>query len=92
MRDNLLKEKHSGGLVGHFIHDKTFAQLNSSYYWPGMREDVNNFVNKCIICQYEKGRQHNTGLYHPLPIPERSWDAINMDFVLGLPRTQKGRD
>jgi hypothetical protein len=25
MRDNLLKEKHSGGLVGHFGHDKTFA-------------------------------------------------------------------
>jgi hypothetical protein len=32
MRDNLLKEKHSGGLVGHFGHDKTYAQLSSSYY------------------------------------------------------------
>jgi hypothetical protein len=29
MRDNLLKEKHSGGLVGHFGHDKTFSQLRS---------------------------------------------------------------
>jgi hypothetical protein len=37
MRDNLLKEKHSGGLVGHFGHDKKFSQLSSSYYWPGMR-------------------------------------------------------
>jgi hypothetical protein len=25
MRHNLLKEKHSGGLAGHFSHDKTFA-------------------------------------------------------------------
>jgi hypothetical protein len=25
MRDNLLKEKHSGGLARHFGHDKTFA-------------------------------------------------------------------
>jgi hypothetical protein len=29
MRDNLLKEKHSGGLAGHFGHNKTFAQLRS---------------------------------------------------------------
>ena len=46
MRDNLLKEKHNGGLAGHFGHDKTFAQLRNSYYWPSMREKVKNFVNK----------------------------------------------
>jgi hypothetical protein len=27
MRVNLLKEKHSGGFVGHFGNDKTYAQL-----------------------------------------------------------------
>ena len=34
MRENLLKEKHSGGLAGHFGHDKMFAKLNESYFWP----------------------------------------------------------
>jgi hypothetical protein len=29
--ENLLKEKHSGGLVGHFGHDKTFVKLNNLY-------------------------------------------------------------
>jgi hypothetical protein len=28
MRENLVKEKHSGGLAGHFGHDKTFAKLS----------------------------------------------------------------
>jgi hypothetical protein len=36
MRENLLKEKHSGGLARHFGHDKTFEKLNESYFWPGM--------------------------------------------------------
>jgi hypothetical protein len=92
MRENLLKEKHSGGLAGHFGHEKTFAQLNSLYYWPGMRIDVKKFVNKCRICQHAKGKRQNTGLYQPLPVPERLWDAVSMDFVLGLPRTQRGCD
>jgi len=53
---------------------------------------VKTFVNKCIIYQYAKGRKHNIGLYQPLPIPESLWDVISMEFVLGLPRTQKGSD
>jgi hypothetical protein len=50
MRDNLLKEKHSRGLVGHFDHVKKFAQLRRSYYWPSMRTDVIKLVNICRIC------------------------------------------
>jgi hypothetical protein len=92
MRENLLKEKNSGGLDGHFVHEKTFTQLNSLYYWLGMRTNVKKFVNKCRNFEHAKGKRQNTILYQPLSIPERPWDAVSMDFVLGLPRTQRGFD
>jgi hypothetical protein len=92
MRENLIKEKHSGGLAGHFGQYKTFAKLSESYFWPGMRSEVKKFVDRCRICQHSKGRKQNAGFYQPLPIPERPWDEISMDFVLGLPRTQRGVD
>jgi hypothetical protein len=49
MRDNLLKEKHNGGLDGNVGHDKTFKQLRNSYYWLSMREEVKKLVKKCRI-------------------------------------------
>jgi hypothetical protein len=92
MRENLLKENHSGGLAGHFGHDKTFTKLSESYFWPGMQSEVKKFVDRCRICQHSKGRKQNAGFYQPLPIPEKPWDEISMDFVLGLPKTQRGAD
>jgi hypothetical protein len=73
-------------------HDKTFAKLNESYFWPGMRSEVKRFVDRCRICQHSKGRKQNAGFYQPLHIPEKPWDEISMDFILGLPRMQRGFD
>ena len=87
MRENLLKEKHNGGLAGHFGHDKTFEKLRKAYFGPGMWSDVKRFIDRCRFFLHSKGRKQNAGFYHPLPIPERPWEAISMDFVLGLPRT-----
>jgi hypothetical protein len=92
IRENLLKEKHSGGLAGHFGHDKMFTKLNESYLWPGMQAYIKRFMDRCRICQHSKGKRQNAGFYQPLPIPERPWDAISMEFILGLPRTQRGFD
>ena len=46
MRENLIHEKHSGGLSGHFGQDKTFAQVTTFYFWLGMQHDVKKFIEK----------------------------------------------
>jgi hypothetical protein len=92
MRENMIKENHSGRLSGHFGQDKNFAQVNAFYYWPGMQNQVKKFVEKCRICQHAKGMSQHTRLYQPLPTPSRPWYSVNMDFVLGLPKTQRGND
>jgi hypothetical protein len=32
------------------------------------------------------------GLLQPLSVPDLKWDDISVDFITGLPTTQKGND
>jgi len=88
----LLQEVHGGGLMGHFGVKKTEDILADHFFWPKMRRDVERFIARCTTCQKAKSRLNPHGLYMPLPIPSAPWEDISMDFVLGLPRTKKGRD
>jgi hypothetical protein len=88
----LLQEAHGGGLMGHFGVKKTEDVLASHFFWPKMRRDVERFVARCTTCQKAKSRLNPHGLYMPLPVPSTPWEDISMDFILGLPRTKKGRD
>jgi hypothetical protein len=88
----LLYEAHGGGLMGHFAVKKTEDVLAAHFFWPRMRRDVERFVARCTTCQKAKSRLNSHGLYMPLPVPSVPWEDISMDFVLGWPRTQKGRD
>ncbi|WVZ97743.1 hypothetical protein U9M48_043257 [Paspalum notatum var. saurae] len=88
----LLQEAHGGGLMGHFGVYKTHEVLTAHFFWPRMRRDVERLVARCTTCQKAKSRLNNHGLYMPLPTPTFPWLDISMDFVLGLPRTKKGRD
>lgn len=92
LRENIIRENHSGGLARHFSIDKTLEQLGHFYFWPKMQRDVQRFVIRCKVCKLAKGHSQNTGLYTPLPIPSRPWDSVRLDFALSLPRAQQGYD
>ncbi|GJR15064.1 putative nucleotidyltransferase, ribonuclease H [Tanacetum coccineum] len=76
-----------------FLTHMLFHDLKQHFWWSGMKRDVATFVSKCLTCQQVKiEHQRASGLLQPLEIPVWKWDEISMDFVTGLPRTQRKHD
>lgn len=93
LRTQLLGEHHDSPLAGHLGMDKTYDCLTRNYYWPNLRSDVRNYIKTCSACQANKGRNSKPqGLLQPLPIPQRKWEQVTMDFITQLPKTTAGYD
>nr|KYP50846.1 Transposon Ty3-I Gag-Pol polyprotein [Cajanus cajan] len=92
IRKLLVQESHEGGLMGHFGVEKTLSFLKEKFFWPHMRRDVERFCSRCIACLQAKSKVMPHGTYTPLPVANSPWVDISMDFILGLPKTQRGMD
>ncbi|GJU73898.1 retrotransposon protein, putative, ty3-gypsy subclass [Tanacetum coccineum] len=90
LREALMTEAHSSPFSIHPGSTKMYHDLKQHFWWSGMKRD---FVSKCLTCQQVKiEHQRASGLLQPLEIPVWKWDEISMDFVTGLPRTQRKHD
>ncbi|WRX12726.1 Reverse transcriptase/retrotransposon-derived protein [Theobroma cacao] len=93
LRQAILEEAHSSAYALHLENTKMYRTIKESYWRPSMKRDIAEFVAKCLTCQQIKTEhQKPSGTLQPLPIPKWKWEHVTMDFVLGLPRTQSGKD
>ena len=93
IRRKILNECHDSPSAGHPGIRKTYSLVRQSFYWPGLHNEVQNYVTHCAQCQLNKAEQLKVGwLLHPLEIPQGKWESISMDFIVGLPTTARGHD
>ena len=66
--------------------------MKENFFWPKLEKTVARFVKRCVVCMRAKTHGNNVDLYTPLPIPKAPWEDVSLDFVLGLPKTQRNKD
>jgi len=49
-------------------------------------------LRRCTVCQLAKSHVLPHGLYSPLPVPSAPWEDVSLDFITGLPSTQRHKD
>ncbi|PNY17867.1 hypothetical protein L195_g014621, partial [Trifolium pratense] len=89
MVQTLLSEFHTTPQGGHSGFYKTYRRIAANLYWIGMKNTVQEFVKACDTCQRQKYLTSSPGgLLQPLPIPDRIWEDLSMDFITGLPKSK----
>ncbi len=85
-RTPLIHSAHSSLGTGHPGANATLSLLKDCYWWPNMARDVRRFVQGCEECAISKSPRHlPAGKLLPLPVPNRPWSHLGVDFVTDLP-------
>ena len=86
LRLQVLMYNHDHRLIGHPGIKKTILLISKTYFWPRLRKDVTRYVRSCNNCRRAKTPRHAPyGKLKPLPIGERPWSSISMDYIEELP-------
>uniref|UniRef100_A0A3B1JYM9 Gypsy retrotransposon integrase-like protein 1 n=1 Tax=Astyanax mexicanus TaxID=7994 RepID=A0A3B1JYM9_ASTMX len=88
-RDQLIGWAHAALTSGHPGVTRTLQLISARYWWETMRADVQTFVVSCSVCaQCKTPKTLPAGKLCPLPVPERPWSHIAVDFVTDLPESE----
>jgi hypothetical protein len=81
LRTALIREAHDQPLMGHPRRTKLRQLLQSRYYWPNQGQDIDRYRNNCHACRRSHvPRDRKPELLHPLPVPDRPWQRVSVDF------------
>ena len=93
LKRDIIEETHSSAYAMHPGSTRMYKMLKEHYWWNGIKKEIASFVSRCLTCQQVKAEnQRPAGKIQLLPILVWKWENITMDFVIGLPRTQRQHD
>jgi hypothetical protein len=93
VKTDILREAHKTPYTVHPCETKMYRDLKQNFWWKRMKVDISKYATAYEVCQRVKAEHKRpAGLLKPLEILEWKWEHITMDFVVGLPRSPRGRD
>ena len=78
--------------IGHLGQQQIMKLIKRNYWWPEIKNNVENYVQGCFKCQQNKVQyMKKAGELHHLKIPEGPWKDISIDIIGPLPKSD-GKD
>lgn len=84
-KTEILQAYHDAPTAGHYGAERTIIKIQRSYFWPGMRRDIQNYVKNCTACQrYKASNQKPPGLIQT-PVMQQRFEVLAIDLFGPLP-------
>ncbi|KAI5615212.1 hypothetical protein C0J50_10891, partial [Silurus asotus] len=87
-RHGLIRSVHEGPGTGHPGEKRTVRLIQACYWWPGMAREVTRYVQACPSCPTAEVPLLPVGKLMPLPVPQRPWSHLGIDFMADLPQSE----
>ncbi|KAK3553387.1 hypothetical protein QTP70_003551 [Hemibagrus guttatus] len=88
-RTSLIHATHVSLGTGHPGIKGTLSLLQQRFWWPRMAVDVKRYIQGCRECAMSKSPRHlPAGKLLPLPVPNRPWSHLGIDFIVDLPASE----
>jgi hypothetical protein len=87
----IIRTYHDSPVYGHPGISKTVQLTERNHWWPGMKQDITEYVKGCADCQCHKvnNRPTKAPLQPIYPKPEAMpFETIALDFIVKLPVSQ----
>jgi IS30 family transposase len=87
----IFKQFHDKPMGGHLGMNRTYNRLKLFTSWPGMKQELEDYIRQCETCQKNKITQNKTKM--PLKITttlDVVWEKCALDIVGPLSQTSEG--
>ena len=88
---DVIENAHNSATACHGGHAKTLFRIRQKYFWPGMANDVREYIDSCDMC---KGVKASCKVLRPTMgnqiKTERPFQRLYVDFLGPYPRTKDG--
>jgi hypothetical protein len=93
LKKKILDEAHTSRYSMHPGSTKMYHDLRQQFWWTRMKRETAHYASECDICwKVKDDYMKQGGLLHPWSIPNRRWNDISMDFIVGLSLTARKFD
>ena len=90
LQREVLWNAHDGLLGGHLGQKKTREKVLKKFYWRGIREDCNNWVNTCDVCARQKRPQRKPHAPLGSMATGAPLDCLATDILGPFPESTRG--